>query len=68
MLKKGYIYIILFSLFTAISKSLYYRIYINQDLTETTLTKLILQAVILFLIVLIPGLLVVRWYYKMKNK
>lgn len=67
-MKAGYIYIILFSLFIAIAQSLKYRIFTKRDLSEEPINNLLLQAVVLFLLILIPGVLLVRWYYKQKGK
>ncbi len=68
MIKKGYAYIILFSLFVSISGTLKYRAYIKQDPSEVPFANIVLQATILFLVFVIPGLFLVRWYYKMKDK
>ena len=68
MVRKGYAYIVLSSLFVSISETLMYRAYIKQDLSEVSFTKILLQATILFLLFVIPGLFIVRWYYKMKDK
>ena len=68
MIRKGYVFIVFFSLFVGLSQSLKYRIFTKRDLSEATLNNLILQIVLLFLVFLIPGLLLVRWYYKMKDK
>jgi hypothetical protein len=68
VLKKGYVFIILISLFIAISQSLKYRLFIEPDLNSSTLFNLIIQTAVLLLLFLIPGLLLVRWYYKIKNK
>jgi hypothetical protein len=68
MIKKGYFFIVFFSLFISISQSLKYRLFIKRDLNEATLNNLIAKMVILFLGFLIPGILLVHWYYKMKHK
>lgn len=67
-MRKGYILVVLFSLSVAILQSLKYRIFMRRDLSEATLTNLVLQVITLLLLLLIPGLLAVRWYYKKKNK
>ncbi len=66
-MKKGYILVMLFSLIISLLESFKYRFYIKRDLSEATLINLIIQASMMFLILLIPGLLLVRWYYKLKN-
>ncbi len=68
MIKKGYVFVVLFSLSVSILQSFKYRVFIKRDLSEATMNNLILQIVILFLALLIPGLLLVRWYYKVKHK
>lgn len=67
-MRKGYWYIFLFSLFVSVAQALKYRIFIKRDFGEDTLHNLIVQVVILFLVILIPGILAVRWYYKHKDK
>lgn len=68
MIKKGYIFVILFALFIAVSRTFIYWYLIKKDFSETNLCRILLQALILFLIFLIPGLLPVLWYYKIKDK
>lgn len=68
MIKKIYIFVVFFSLCVSILQSFKYRVFIKRDLSEGILNNLILQIVILFLALLIPGLLLVRWYYKIKRK
>ena len=67
-MKKGYVFVVLFALFIAVSRTWFYRAYIAKDLREVPLTKLILQGTILFSLFAIPGVLLVRWYYKQKGK
>jgi hypothetical protein len=67
-MRKGYVFILIFSLFVAISQTLKYRIYIKHDWDAASQTKIVVQMMILFLITFIPGLLLVRWYYKLKDK
>jgi hypothetical protein len=68
IIKKGYVFVVVFSLFVAIFYPLYYRLYIATDLSKETFGKLILHGLLMLLTALIPGLILVRWYYKMKNK
>jgi hypothetical protein len=68
MLKKGYIFIVAFALFIAITRTFMYSYFIKKDFSEMNLYKISLQGLILFLIFLIPGLLLVRWYYRMRDK
>lgn len=65
-MRKGYLFVVLFALFIAVSRSFYYRIFIKRDLGEATVNNLIIQGTVLFFVFLIPGLLAVRWYYKQK--
>lgn len=67
MIKKGYIIVVLFSLFVAIGGTIKYRMY-KHDLNETHWKILVIQIIIGFLFYLIPSLFLVRWYYKMKVK
>ena len=67
-MRKGYVYIVVFSLFLAISGTLKYRAYIKRDLDQVTFGHICLQTTILFLTFVVPGLFLVRWYYKMKDK
>jgi hypothetical protein len=55
-------------LFVSIMGIFKYRAYIKRDLTQVTYKYLFLQTTIGFLLFVIPGLLLVRWYYKMKDK
>lgn len=68
MMKKGYVFIILFTLFIAISRKFMYRYFIKRDFSEKMyLYKIIAQGLHFFFIFFIPGLLLVRWYYKIKD-
>lgn len=67
-MRKGYLFVVFFAVFIAVSRSLYYRIYIKRDLDEATVNNLVIQGTVLFLVFLIPGLLAALWYYKQKNK
>ena len=68
MIKKGYAYVVLFSLFVAIGGTLKYRMYIKRDFNETPLHILVIHIILGFFIYLIPSLFLVCWYYKMKAK
>ena len=67
-MKKGYVFVVFFALFIAVSQTWFYRAYIAKDLSEAPLTKLILQGAILFTLFAIPGVLLIPWYYKQKGK
>ena len=67
-MKKGYVLVVLFALFIAVSQTWFNRAYITKDLSESPFTKLVLQVAILFALFAIPGVLLVRWYYKQKGK
>lgn len=67
-MKKGYVFVVLFSLFISVGYSLRYRLYIKRDFQEVTITHLLVQMAVNFIVFLIPGLLLVRWYYKLKNR
>jgi hypothetical protein len=67
-MRKGYLYIIAFALFLSITQTLKYRIYIKKDYHEVSLEHLLLQGAVLFVIFFLPGLFLVRWYYKQKDK
>ena len=66
-MRKGYALVILFALFTAVSRTWYYRAYVAKDVNDRPLMVLALQSLLMFLIILIPGLLLTRWYYKKKD-
>ena len=68
MIKKGYVFIVLFALFVSIIGTLKYRLYIKQDFDVVSLNDIIFRIIFGFLIYLLPGLLLVRWYYIIKNK
>lgn len=68
MIKKGYVFILLFSLSIAILQSLKYRLFIKRGLSEATTLNLVLQIVVLFIVLFVPGYFLVRWYYKKKEK
>jgi hypothetical protein len=67
-MKKGYVFVVLFATFIAVSQTWFYRAYTAKDLNEAPLTKLIVQAAILFTLFVIPGIILARWYYKQKGK
>ncbi len=67
-MKKGYLLITLFAAFVAIAGTLKFRLYVKRDFDTSPLDDILFRIVISFLIYLIPGLLLVRWYYKMKEK
>lgn len=67
-MKKGYFFVVSFALFIAVSQTWFHRAFTTRDLDEAPLNKLIIQVVILFLLFVIPGILLARWYYKLKSK
>lgn len=67
-MKNGYAFIVFFALFIAVSRTWFDRAYVAKDLSEAPLIKLIMQGAILFTLFVIPGILLVRWYYKQKSK
>jgi hypothetical protein len=68
VIKKGYIFIMFFALFVSITGTLKYRLYVKRDFDVVSLNDIILRVLIGFLIYLIPGLLLVHWYYRIKDK
>jgi hypothetical protein len=68
MIKKGYLFIFFFALFIAVSQTFKYRYFIKKDLSEMNIDRILFQGLLLFFMFLIPGLLLVRWYYSMKDK
>lgn len=68
MKKKGYIFVTAFALFIAFSQTLKDRFFGSRNLTEPTQGSVILQVVIMFIVLLMPGLFIARWYYKNKVK
>ena len=67
-MKKGYLFVLFFALIIAASRTYYYRAFVARDLNEASIDKLVIQAVILFALFALNGLLLARWYYKQKNK
>lgn len=67
-MRRGYAFVILFALFIAVSQPLKNRYFVRKDIVDPTVTKLLLQMGILFVLFIVPGLLLARWYYKMKDK
>ncbi|RYE41896.1 MAG: hypothetical protein EOP48_23680 [Sphingobacteriales bacterium] len=67
MMKKGYVLIVLFALFVSVVGTLKYKLSINRDLEVLTLSEIIFRIIVGFLLYLFPGLLLVRWYYNMKD-
>jgi hypothetical protein len=67
-MRKGYLFIAMFALFLSTTQTLKYRIYIKKDYNEVSLEHLLLQGAVLFAIFFLPGLFLVRWYYKQKDK
>ena len=66
-MKKGYVYMLFFVLFISIFGPIKYRLY-KRDLYLVPLNHIILEMAIAFLIYIIPGILIVRWCYKMKER
>lgn len=67
-MKKGYLFVLIFALFIAVTRTYYYRAFVARDLSEASVNKLIIQALFLFALFAIPGLLLSHWYYRQKNK
>jgi uncharacterized membrane protein len=67
-MRKGYVFVIFFALFIGVSRTWFNRTYTTKNIDETPWEILLLQVVLLFLFSLIPGLLFVCWYYKMKYR
>lgn len=65
-MKKGYLFVLSFALFIAFSRTYYCRAFVVKDLDEVSVNNFIIQAVILFALFALPGLILVRWYYKQK--
>jgi len=66
-MKKGYVYVILFSAFIASMLTLKYRIILEKDPNLRTGRIIIIQVVWLFISFVVPLLFLVRWYYKNKR-
>lgn len=65
-MRKGYWFVLIFSLFIAITQLIKTDMFVLKR-TNIDGTKFIIKVVIVFLIFFIPGCLLVRWYYKMKD-
>jgi hypothetical protein len=66
-MKKGYVFVIFFALCIAILSTLKYRIILEKNSSQITGSIITIQIVVLFMSFLIPGLFLVRWYYKHKR-
>lgn len=66
-MRKGYLFVIVFALFSSIARSFYYRVFIKNDLEHVTSIHFATQILLLFISILIPGLILARWYYKLKD-
>jgi hypothetical protein len=67
-MRRGYLYVIVFALISSIARSFFFRIFITKDLNRVTYSHLATQIIVLFITFLIPGLLLARWYYRLKDK
>ena len=67
-MRKGYVIVILFSIIIPSLQALKYRMFIKKDFGAATMKNFVIHAVALSSIYLICGLLLVRYYYKMKDK
>lgn len=66
-MRKGYWFVLAFSLFIAVAQVIKNEVFVLKK-GNFEITKLVvLKFSILFLVFFIPGLLLVKWYYKMKN-
>ncbi len=65
-MRKGYWFLLCVSIFSAVAQALKVD-YIKKG--EIDFTKiLLLKVVTLFIIFFVPGIFLVRWYYKMKDR
>jgi len=67
-MRKGYLFVLFFALFLSTSRTWFHRKYTTKDIDIMPKDVLFLQVVTLYLILVIPGLLLARWYYKMKDR
>ena len=67
-MRKGYLYILIFALMVSVLQTLKYRIYVFKDFSDRSLVFIFLQISFIFLIIFLPGIVFVRWYYKQKDK
>lgn len=64
-MKKGYWFLLLFSLIISILKNLE-RVIVESGYENIFVSKIvILRIVLLFVIIYVPGFFVIRWYYKL---
>ncbi|OJU76680.1 MAG: hypothetical protein BGO09_07185 [Bacteroidetes bacterium 47-18] len=63
-IRKGYWFVLFFAVFSALMQ-----VYRNEFIIkDQEINKIIIvKVLVLFLILFIPGLFLVRWYYKMKD-
>lgn len=67
-MRKGYIIIILFSLSEAIFGTIKYRILSNHIAGEASVNRILFQTCLTFIVFVVPGVLLVRWYYRGKGE
>lgn len=65
-MRKGHWYLLGVSIFSAFAQALKVE-YIRKGQIDFT-RLLFLKIIIAFIIVFVPGIFLVRWYYKMKDK
>jgi hypothetical protein len=66
-MKKGYWFIILFSLFVSLIQVFKTDVFLSDSIDNQTYNRIFIRATMLFLTLFIPGVFVVRWYYKVNK-
>jgi hypothetical protein len=66
-MKKGYVFVVFFALCITIFQTFKYGIVLKEDTSQITASFVILKIIAGFILFVIPGLLLARWYYKKKD-
>lgn len=66
-MKRGYIYVLLFSIFIAIAQAIKNSSFQEIDGVWRVSRNTYIKAAILFVIFFVPGVFLVRWYYSIKK-
>ena len=67
MIKKGYVFIILVAVFISVSGTFRHWHFERKE-SVVNFHAILYHSLMLFFIVLLPGVFLVRWYYRMKLK
>lgn len=66
-IRKGYVQVLLFVLFLAIVSAYKYQYFTYRRHLPQFYERLVAHATLMFVPFIVPGWLLVRWYYKLKD-